>query len=337
MLSSRAKILLKTLMEIYLGDGQPVGSRTLSKRCGLDVSPATIRNIMADLEDLGLVTSPHTSAGRVPTPQGYRIFIDTLLTVQPLEQEDLQQLKQFLHPDDPHRLITSASQLLSELTRFAAVVMKPRRNPAFRQVEFIKLSKQRILLIIIATDGNVQNRILLTDKEYSESELTQAANFFNQHYAGHTFEQVRRKIYAEMKKLRHDMTALMTKALDASRDALENQQDDYVLFGEHKLLQNALLSNISILRKLFDLFEEKNLLLRLLDHSQNAEGIKIFIGGESSQMPMSEYSIITAPYEVDGAVAGTLGVIGPTCMAYNRVIPIVDITAKMLSSALSQH
>ncbi len=338
MLNPRAQILLKTLVERYISDGQPVGSRTLSKYSGLDLSPATIRNVMADLEDMGFVASPHTSAGRVPTPRGYRFFVDTLLMVKPLEQVEIRQLQDQLHPDNPNRVIASASQLLSDLTQFAGVVMTPRRSPAFRQLEFVRLSDKRTLLIIVTADGDVQNRIIVTEKSYSESELVQAANYFNQHYANRTFEEARARLQEELKKLHHDMTALMAKALEASDEVLNKNREAYVLSGERNLLHaDDIAFNLANVRKLFDVLEQKTTLLQLLDVSQQAQGVQIFIGGESGYLPLDECSMVTAPYEVDGQVVGTVGVIGPTRMAYERVIPIVDITAKLLSSALSYH
>jgi heat-inducible transcriptional repressor len=339
MIDKRAQILLKTLVERYISEGQPVGSRTLSKYSGLDLSPATIRNVMADLEEMGFIISPHTSAGRIPTPRGYRFFVDSLLTVQPLDAIEMHQLENQLHPSDPQRLITSASRLLSDLTQFAGIVMTPkRRSNAFRHIEFVPLSDKRVLLILVADDGNVQNRIIFTEKPYSASELTQAANYFNQHYAGHTLEEVRGKMQAELKQLHHDMNALMTVALEAGSDALNEGEDDYVLSGERNLLHvQDWSSNMASLRKLFDAFDQKTALLQLMDVSQRAQGVQIFIGGESGRMPVDECSMVTAPYEVDGRIVGTVGVIGPTRMAYERVIPIVDVTAKLLSSALSYH
>ncbi len=338
MLNERAQLLLKTLVERYITEGQPVGSRTLSKYSGLDLSAATIRNAMADLEEMGFIISPHTSAGRIPTPRGYRFFVDTLLTVQPLNAVQVHQLENQLHPADPQRLIASASRLLSDLTLFAGIVMTPkRRSPAFRHMEFLPLSEKRILLIIVTADENVQNRILLTDKVYTPSELTRAANFFNQHYAGCTLEEARTRMQEELKRLHQDMTSLMSAALDASSQALE-PSEGYVLSGEKNLLHvDDLSSNMSSLRKLFDAFEQKTTLIQLLDVSQGAQGVQIFIGGESGHAPLDECSVVTAPYEVDGQVVGTVGVIGPTRMAYERVIPIVDVTAKLLGSALSYH
>lgn len=338
MLNERSQHLLKTLIERYIAEGQPVGSRTLSKYSGLDLSAATIRNAMADLEDMGFIASPHTSSGRIPTPRGYRFFVDTLLTVRPLDAVQVHRLENHLHPAGPQQLIASASQLLSDLTLFAGIVMTPkRRSPAFRHLEFLPLSEKRILLIIVTTDENVLNRILITDKAYSPSELIRAANFFNQNYAGVTLEEARTRMQEELHSIHRDIDALMSAALDASTQALR-PSDDYVLSGEKNLLRvDDLSSNMANLRRLFDAFEQKTTLIQLLDVSQGAHGVQIFIGGESGHAPLDECSVVTAPYEVDGQVVGTLGVIGPTRMAYERVIPIVDVTAKLLGSALSYH
>lgn len=339
MLNQRAKILLKTLVERYISEGQPVGSRSLSKFSGLDLSPATIRNVMADLEEMGFVTSPHTSAGRVPTHQGYRFFVDTLLVVKPLDLIEIHQLEDQLHPDNPSRLINSASLLLSELTHFAGMVVTPKRSSAiFRYIEFMTLSEKRILLIIVAPEGDVQNRVLFTDRTYSQTELIEAANFINQNYAGYAFDEIRSRLQSELKKLRHDMTNLMTTAIEASGEAMKENREAVVVAGERKLLDvHDLASNMTSLKKLFDLFERKTVLLQLLEFSRKAEGVQIFIGGESGVVTLDEFSVVTAPYEVDGKVVGTVGVVGPTRMAYERVIPIVDATARLLSSALSQH
>ncbi len=338
MLDQRAQILLKTLVEHYISDGQPVGSRTLSKCSGLDLSPASIRNVMSDLEEMGFIASPHTSAGRIPTPLGYRLFVDTLLTVQPLQNTEIQRLENQLQSPDPQELIDSTAKLLSELTRFAGVVMIPRRRAvAFKHLEFVPLSEKRILLIIVASDGNVQNRIVVTERAFSPAELTQAANYFNQNFSGQTFDDVRQKLKAELKKMQSDITQLMAAAVETGDKGM-NDDDGLVLAGETKLFNVAdLSSNIASLRKLFEAFENRTSLLQLLDNSHRAEGVQIFIGGESGYSPLDECSMVTAPYEVDGEVVGTLGVIGPTRMAYERVIPIVDITARLLSNALSAH
>lgn len=334
-MDKRAQILLKTLVEHYISDGQPIGSRTLLQHSGLDVSSATIRNVMSDLEHLGFIASPHTSAGRIPTQKGYRLFVDSLLTVQPLETQTLQQLKSRLSTPNPSELIANAADMLSQLTQFAGVVMTPKRKRvAFKHLEFITLSEKRILVIIVTSDGNVQNRILITQKPYSASELTQASNYFNTHFSGHTFEEAQQRLHAELKQMQSEMNQLMTAALEMGTDTTE--QDGVVIAGERNLLQvDDLSANVTSLRKLFEIFERRTNLMQLLDNSQHAAGIQIFIGGESGYLPLDECSMITAPYEADGQVVGTLGVIGPTRMAYERVIPIVDVTAKLLSNALS--
>jgi heat-inducible transcriptional repressor len=338
MLDKRAQILLKTLIERYITEGQPVGSRTLSKYSGLDLSPATIRNVMADLEDLGLIASPHTSAGRVPTPLGYRFFVDSLLVIKPLESGEVQRLEGELHPDNPQRVIHAASHLLSQLTQFAAVVMTPRRSMTFRHIEFLKLSEKRVLLIVVTPDGDVQNRILFTERDFTASELIEAANYINQNYSGQTFEDVRTRLQGELRELRHDMIQLLTTAVDAGTRAMSEGSEHYVISGERNLLSLQDLSqDMGRLRQLFALFEQKTSLLQILDISLRGQGVQIFIGGESGFRAPDDVSVVTAPYKVDGEVVGTVGVIGPTRMAYDRVIPIVDVTAKLLSSALSQH
>ncbi|MBI5862425.1 MAG: heat-inducible transcriptional repressor HrcA [Rhodocyclales bacterium] len=337
MLDRRAQTLLKTLIERYIAEGQPVGSRTLSKYSGLELSPATIRNVMSDLEEMGFIASPHTSAGRVPTPLGYRLFVDSLLTVRPLAGSELSELQDAMQPDQPQRVIHHASQLLSQLTAFAGVVIAPRRQqPRIRQIEFLSLADKRILLIIVTADGDVQNRILLTQRNYTPSELTTAANYLNQNCLNLDFDQVRSRVVEELQQLRSDMAELMTAALDAGNQAIADTSPHYVISGERKLLDiEDLSSNMNHLRRLFDLFEQKTALAQLLELSGRAEGVQVFIGGESGLAPLDECSVVAAPYEVDGQVVGTIGVIGPTRMAYERVIPIVDITAKLLSSALS--
>jgi heat-inducible transcriptional repressor len=339
MIDKRAQILLKTLVEHYISEGQPIGSRTLLQHSGLDVSPATIRHVMSDLEALGFVTSPHTSAGRVPTQKGYRLFVDSLLTVQPLEATKIKQLTVELnanHSANSQDIINTAASMLSGLTQFAGIVMLPKREAvALKHLEFLALSEKRILLIIVMSDGNVQNRVLMTEKAYSASELTQASNFFNTHFSGHAIEQVQAKLHAEIKAMQTDISRLMAAAVEASSQAL-GSQESIVISGERNLLQvEDLSTNVATLRKLFDLFEQRTSLLQLLDYSQKAQAMQIFIGGESGVTPLDECSMVTAPYALNGQIVGTLGVIGPTRMAYERVIPIVDITAKLLSNALS--
>ena len=334
-MDDRAKTLLKALVERYIADGQPVGSRTLSKV--FDLSPATIRNVMADLEDLGLIHSPHTSAGRVPTPRGYRMFVDSLLTARPYELSPDLQIADCLPAAEPGRAVTAAASLLSNLSQFAGVVLTPKRTQVFRHIEFIRLSDRRVLLIIVTPNGDVQNRILFVSREYSESELLEASNFFNRQFSGKSFQAVRVSLAEELASLRSDISRLMQQAVDAGLDTPGTDDEAVVISGEGKLLGvSEMTADMDRLRRLFQLFEQKTDLLHLLDVSSRAQGVQIYIGGDSRLVPLEDVSVITAPYGVDGQVIGTLGVIGPSRMAYDRVIPIVDITARMLSNALGQ-
>jgi heat-inducible transcriptional repressor len=336
-LDHRARILLKTLVERYIADGQPVGSRALSRYSGLELSPATVRNVMSDLEAMGLIASPHTSAGRIPTPRGYRLFVDTLLTVQPLEQAQLRELKGQLQHDQPQKLLSLASHLLSDLTHFAGVVISPRHEAVrIRQMEFISLSENRILLILVTTANDVQNRILNTRRSYTAADLSTAAAHLNAHFSGRSFDEIRQGLQEELRRLHSDMSELMSAAVEAGNEAVQENASACVLSGENNLLEvEDLSSNMSRLRELFKLFEQRTGLMQLLDLSSRAQGVQIFIGGESGRSPLDGCSVVSAPYEVDGTVVGTLAVIGPTRMAYERVIPIVDITARLLSHALS--
>jgi heat-inducible transcriptional repressor len=339
MLDPRAQTLLKTLIERYIAEGQPVGSRTLSRYSGLELSPATIRNVMSDLEELGLVTSPHTSAGRIPTPRGYRLFVDTMLTVQPVSDDEQVTLKVQTHlqPGEPQKVVAAAASVLSSLSQFAGVVLTPRRSHVFKQIEFLRLSDKRILLIIVTPEGDVQNRIMATQRDHTPSQLIEAANYINGNFAGLSFDEVRRRLREELDQLRGNMAELMHQAVTASTDAFDTGET-VLISGERNLLEVAdLSSDMDRLRKLFDVFDQKTSLLQLLDVSSHAQGVQIFIGGESSLVPIEEMTVVTAPYQVDGKIVGTLGVIGPTRMAYSRVIPIVDITARLLSLALNQH
>ncbi len=337
-MDKRARELLKTLIERYISEGQPVGSRTLSRHSGLDLSAATIRNVMADLEEMGFVTSPHTSAGRIPTPRGYRLFVDTMLTIQPLEEVATKQAINGIQPDAPQRVIAAAAQVLSNLSSFAGVVMTPKRSQVFRQIEFLRLSEKRILLILVSPQGDVQNRILMTNLDYSPSQLVEASNYINSNYAGLDFESVRARLRVELDGLRADITALMNQAVEASSDSLKENQEAVIISGEKKLLEvGELVSDMDKIKRLFKVFEHQTSLIQLLDESSKASGVQIFIGGESDLVPLDDMAVITAPYQVNGIIVGTLGVIGPTRMAYERVIPIVDITAKLLTSALSQQ
>jgi len=339
MLNERAQFLLKTLVERYISEGQPVGSRALQQFSGLEVSSATIRHVMAELEEMGLISSPHTSAGRVPTALGYRLFIDTLMVVQPMDSVRVLQLENQLQPDNPSRLLAQASNLLSELTRFAGVVATPNRTSiTVRQIEFLRLSEKKVLLIIVMPDGEVENRVLLTEKDYTQPQLTEASNFLNQHYAGCAFHDIRQRVQSELYQLHHDMTALMAAAIAAGDDAIARKQEDYVISGERNLLHvQDLSADMNRLRNLFNVFEQKTELLRLLDASRHAPGMHIFIGSESGLAELDECSVVTAPYTSNGKLLGTLAVVGPKRMDYEKVIPIVDVTARLLSNALSQH
>ena len=335
MLDERSKSLLKTLVERYIADGQPVGSRTLSKASGLELSPATIRNVMADLEELGLIASPHTSAGRIPTARGYRLFVDTMLTAQPgLIGVDAARLQ----PDQPQRVIASAAQMLSNLSSFVGVVTSPKKASVFHHIEFLRLGERRVLVILVSPDGDVQNRVIFTAQDLSQSELAEASNRLNASYAGLTLEAVRERLRNEVDVLRSEIAGLMSAAVQAGTEAMAQDQEQVVVSGERNLLTVQDFSHdMGSLRRLFDLFEEKTQLMRLLDTSSRAEGVRIYIGGESQVVPYEQLSIVSAPYEVDGQVVGTLGVIGPTRMPYDRMIQIVDITSRMVGQALSQR
>jgi heat-inducible transcriptional repressor len=339
MLDDRAKSLLKTLVERYIADGQPVGSRTLSKASGLELSPATIRNVMADLEEMGLIASPHTSAGRVPTARGYRLFVDAMLTSRPMQAESARELlgvHEQLQPDQPQRVIAHAAQLLSNLSNFVGVVTVPRKTSVFRHIEFLRLSERRVLVIMVAPDGDVQNRVIFTAQDYTQAQLVEASNYLTAHYAGLTIEQVRERLKGEVEALRGEITALMQAAVQAGTEAMNDDAEQVVISGERKLLAvRDFSSDMESLRRLFDLFEQKTQLMRLLEVSSRAEGVRIWIGGESMVVPYEELSIVSAPYEIDGRIVGTLGVIGPTRMAYDRMIQIVDITSRLVSNALS--
>ena len=341
MLDDRSRTLLKTLVERYIADGQPVGSRTLSRASGLDLSPATIRNVMSDLEELGLIASPHTSAGRVPTPRGYRLFVDTMLTARSLDLQsptpEIAAARDQLHPDQPQRVIAQAAQTLSSLSSFVGIISAPRKVGVFRHIEFLRLGERRVLVIIVAPDGDVQNRVIFTARDHSQAELIEATNYLNTHYGGLTIEEVRERLKGEIEALREEIATLMQAAVQAGSDALAESSDQVIVSGERNLLGvDDLGHDMGALRKLFDVFEHKTELMRLLDVSSRAEGVRIYIGGESRVVPFEELSVVTAPYEVDGRIVGTLGVIGPTRMPYGRMIQIVDITARLVGNALSQ-
>jgi heat-inducible transcriptional repressor len=338
-ISERASVLLKALVEHHIRDGQPVGSSTLLRSAGLPVSAATIRNVMSDLEEKGYLHSPHTSAGRVPTALGYRLFVDTMLQVQPLNEQAVAALRAELNPDKSStELVQTASLLLSNITAQAGLVTVPRQEAhQLRQVEFLPLSGERVLVILVVNEREVQNRIIHTRRAFTEAELRAAAAMVNQRYAGQPLNQVKEWILREMQEARSQIDSYLEAALDLANQALDQdeQEEEYVMAGESRLLDNATVEEIARLRELFDSFEQKKDLLHLLERCTRAEGVQIFIGEESGYEVFGNYSVVTAPYNHGSRTLGVLGVIGPTRMAYDKVIPIVDVTARMLSSALS--
>jgi len=341
--NERAQFLLKALIQRFIRDGQPVGSRTLSRDSGLDLSPATVRNVMADLEEMGLVSAPHTSAGRIPTPQGYRMFVDTLVRYKQPKEGDIRKLKlKFIEQqDDPDALLSSVSSLLSNLTRLASVVTVPRGPRAvLRQIEFLALSDNRVLAILVINDREVQNRILHTEQPHTAAELQKAANFINDNYVGHDLMQIRERLINDLDKTRDSMNQAMHDIISVAQSAMEGAaapQGEFVLSGETNLMDFAELSDIETLRRLFDAFSRKRFMLKLLDKSINASGVQVFIGEESGYQILDDVSVVTAPYRMDADHIGVLGVIGPTRMAYDRVVPIVDITARLLASAMKSQ
>ena len=341
--NERAQHLLRALIQRYIRDGQPVGSRTLSKDAGLDLSPATIRNVMSDLEDLGLVSAPHTSAGRVPTPKGYRLFVDTLVRYRAPKGGELERLQTKLNQqaENPTELLGSVSRMLSEITSLAGVVSSPRGGQAIlRQIEFLPLSDRRILVILVVNDREVQNRILNVDREYDASELVQAANVINERYAGTDLASIRDRLIADMDRLRDDMNQAMIDIIAAAQSAFAKGDEsaaDVMMSGETNLMTFAELSDIETLKRLFDAFSRKRLILGLLERSLTADGVQVFIGEESGYEVLGDLSVVTAPYRIDDDTIGVLGVIGPTRMAYDRVVPVVDITARLLGRTLNQR
>ena len=339
--SDRGQHLLRVLIQRYIRDGQPVGSRTLSRDSGLDLSPATIRNVMSDLEDLGLVSAPHTSAGRVPTPKGYRMFVDTLVRYRQPGDTEIRRIQEQLRGQyDSTSLMGTVSKKLSEFTSMAGVVTVPRtQKVVLRQIEFLPLSEKRVLVILVINDTEVQNRILHLDRRFSASELVQAQNFMNEHYAGMELQQVREKLLMDLEETRDSVNQAMRDIITVAHSAMDeatNTGSGYAVAGETKLMDFAELSDVETLKRLFDAFSHKQLILDLLDRSINADGVRIFIGEESGYRIFDGCSVVTAPYHVDRDTVGVLGVIGPTRMAYDRVVPIVDITARLLESALKQ-
>ena len=339
-LSPRAASLLRTLVDMHIREGQPVGSRALHVESGMSVSPATIRNVMSDLEDRGFLSSPHTSAGRVPTSQGYRLFVDSLLQTSPIDEAAVRALKHELNPSRPSSdLIASASNLLTQVTAQAGIVTVPRPTSSqLRQIEFLPLSDSRVLVILVVNEREVQNRVIELSRPLTEAELKSASDFINQRYAGNDLAQVKELLVAEMADARARIDEQMEAALQVAKEAMdvEESQDEYVVAGESRLIQQASANDMDKLRELFDAFERKRDLLELLDRCSRADGVQIFIGEEAGYEVLGDYSVITAPYAQGTQPVGVLGVIGPTRMAYERVIPLVDITARLLTAALSR-
>jgi len=338
-LSERSLYLFKALVEHFINDGQPVGSRTLARDSRMDLSPATIRNIMADLEDIGLLQSPHTSAGRIPTVKGYRLFVDRLLRVDNINEQDASHISRELETEhNVQVLMEKTSSMLSDITRLAGVVTLPRgEKQTLKQIEFVSMSDNRILVILIMNDREIQNRVIHTAKKYSPVELQEASNFLNMTYSGKDLTVVREALLAELKKMKEDVNRIMQTAIEVAAFAFsqDEHKDDFVMAGQTNLMEFAELSDLEKLKRLFETFNQKRDLLHLLEQAINAKGVQIFIGEESGYDVLDNCSVVTSPYEVDGRIVGVLGVIGPTRMNYERVIPIVDITAKMLGSALN--
>lgn len=337
-LNERSLHLFKALVERFIEDGQPVGSRTLARNTNLDLSPASIRNIMADLEDIGLLQAPHTSAGRVPTVKGYRLFVDTLLRANNLDKTDVARIAQELETEENVQvLMERTSNMLSEITQLAGVVMLPRAElQALKQVEFVSLSDNRILVILVMNDREIQNRIIHTTRTYTPSELQEASNFLNSMYSGKDLLSIKNELLQDLKDMKDNVNEIMQRAIEVAQQAfIDNpHKDDYVLAGQTNLMSFAELSDVERLKKLFESFSQKRDLLHLLEQAISAKGVQIFIGEESGYDVLDNCSIVTSPYESDGRILGVLGVIGPTRMHYERVIPIVDVTAKMLGTTL---
>jgi heat-inducible transcriptional repressor len=338
-LDARARRLLRTLISQYILDGVPVGSRTLSRQSGLDVSPATIRNVMADLEEIGLVSTPHTSAGRVPTAQGYRLFVDSLVQMQPLQQQEMEQLGNRLSPQlGTQGLLNNSTELLSAMTHFVGLVTVPKREQfAFRHIDFVPLEANRLLVILVFTDNEVQNRIVATRRPYTPSELEQTANYLNTHFAGLPLGEIRAELVRELRETRSAMERVLSVAVDVAETAFDSPAEkDVLMAGQTRLIGVQDLSDVDRLRDLFEAFSRKRELIQLLEGCIHAEGVRLFIGEESGVAPFGQCSLVTAPYGVDGQTLGVIGVIGPTRMAYERVIPMVQATASVLGAALNR-
>jgi len=336
-LDSRARRLLRSLIAQYIRDGEPVGSRTLAKTAGLDVSPATIRNVLQDLEEIGLVSAPHTSAGRVPTAQGYRLFVDTLLELKPMRDEELQRMRSEI-PGGPttQDVITRVSGVLSQLTHFVGLVTVPQREQfAFRQIDFVSLGPSRVLVILVFTDNEVQNRVLDLPRIYLPGELEQIANYLNQNFSGLPLEEIRRRLVTELEQARDSIDRLMRATIELADASFRTEhREDMVLAGQTNLMGARGLGDVERLRELFDAFARKRELVRLLEGCVHADGVRLFIGEESGYAPLGQCSVVTAPYGDANRTLGVIAVIGPTRMDYDRVIPVVQATAQVLSNTL---
>lgn len=335
-LDPRARQLLRTLIGRHIQDGEPVGSQTLARHAGLDVSAATIRNILSDLEEAGLLASPHTSAGRIPTAQGYRVFVDSLLQVKPLRAAEMDRLRGELGASGgQHSLLGSASELVSAMTHFVGVVSVPRREQlAFRHIDFVPLDGQRVMAIIVFADHEVQNRIIQTRRSFESVELERVANYLNQQFAGRPLGEIRVALVEELRNARDEMEALLSQTMELAEQALVPGDDDMLLAGQNRLIGVQDLSDLDRLRELFEAFARKREILQLLERTIRAPGVRIFIGEETGLAPLEGMSLVTAPYGAGGRTLGVLGVIGPTRMAYERVIPVVQATASVLGAAL---
>jgi len=340
-LDARTRRLLRSLIAQYLVDGEPVGSRTLSRSSGLDVSPATIRNIMADLEEAGLVASPHTSAGRIPTPRGLRLFVDSLIELQPLPHEELARLQRELPPGQASTrdLLGNASTLLSAMTHFAGVVTVPRQADfPLRHIDFVPLPEARVLVILVFSDNQVQNRVVQLAKPLDGRELEQAANYINTHFVGLRVDDIRAHLLAELRAAGSELNRLVASATELATASFAPQAggDEVLVSGQTNLMGYAELADLQRLRELFEAFQQKNELLQLMEVCARAPGVRLFIGEESGFAALDGCSVVTASYGMQGRVLGAVGVIGPTRMAYERVIPVVQATAGLLSDALNR-
>ena len=341
--SNRAQYLLKILIQKYINEGTPVGSRNLLEDSGLNLSPATVRHVMSDLEELGLIKAPHTSSGRVPTAKGYRMFVDTLVRYQSPDTSHMDKIQSEIKEDnyDTGRLIEKVSSTLSKITSLAGVVTVPKvKNITLRQIEFLPLSDHRILAILVLNNREVQNRILHTKEKHSASELQRASNFINNNYASQSLNSIRKNLLFDMKKTRESMNQAMQDIISNAHLAIEGAEsssEEFILAGEQNLMDFAELSDVNILKPLFDAFAKKRMMIDLLDRSINASGVQIFIGSESGYSLLDDCSVVTAPYQLSDNQVGVLGVIGPKRMAYDRVVPIVDLTAKLLGKAIDSE